>query len=116
MALANCGCSLERYYRVAFANTDSIKTEQVIKTRLKRKDTFRSAMAFLPTFENIPFDFMTTHGKAGYNLLDYNNRSHQQGLIEMAHEYLCVRGNGSHYWPARATHPKSLRYPQHSNK
>ncbi|SPJ76076.1 uncharacterized protein FTOL_05807 [Fusarium torulosum] len=115
MALADCGCSLERYY-VVFANTDSIKTEQVIKTHLKRKDTCKSVMAFLPTLEEFPSDFITTHGIAGCNLLDYSDRIHQRGLIEMAHEYLCVCGNGSVYWPDWASHPDSLQYPQDSDE
>lgn len=112
MAVANCGCSLERYYRFSFANTDSIKTEEVIKTHLKRKDTPNSVTAFLSTLETFPSDFITSSGITGYNLIDYKNRFHQRGLVEMAHEYLCIRRNGSFYWPPRASHPNSLEYPR----
>ncbi|KIL90329.1 hypothetical protein FAVG1_06059 [Fusarium avenaceum] len=71
MAVANCGCSLERYYRFAFANTDSIKTEQVITAHLKRKDTHNSVTAFLSTLETFPSNFITTSGITGiyYNII-----------------------------------------------
>jgi hypothetical protein len=113
MALANCGCSLERYYSV-FANTESIKRVEAIENDLKRKNKCKSVMAFLPTLKTFPPNFVTTHGMAGLDLLDYKDRLHQRGLIEMAHEYLCIRGNGSVYWPAWASRPNSLQYPRDS--
>ncbi|KAF5663646.1 hypothetical protein FHETE_7351 [Fusarium heterosporum] len=115
MARADCGCSLEQYFSV-FTKTDSIKTIKVLQDLLKPKDKRGGAIRFLKTLEAFPPGFRTRRGIPGNRLLDYNDVLQQEGFIEMAHEYICVRGKGLVHWPTRPweNHDKSLQYPRDS--
>ncbi|KAF5000431.1 hypothetical protein FGRMN_1762 [Fusarium graminum] len=117
MARADCGCSLEQYFSV-FTNTDSIKTIKVLQDLLKRKDKRGGAMGFLKPFERFPPSFRTRRGIPGNRLLDYNDVAQQEGFIEMAHEFICVRGKGPANWPTQSGENRDdlLQYPRDSYK
>jgi hypothetical protein len=47
--------------------------------------------------------FKTSKGVEGLSLYDWRSPEHQEGLSEMAHEYLERAGNGMHFWPDNET-------------
>jgi hypothetical protein len=114
MAPGDCGCSLERHYAI-FTNTNSIRTLKETREKLKRKNGRKRVNGhngvneFLSTLEPFPKSYRTNDGIAGDKLLQLDNRSHQEGLVKMAHDYLCVSRHGSLHWSGNGS---GLEYPR----
>lgn len=114
MALSNCDCLLGQYYD-AFTDTNSIRTLKDAREALKKKGRRNEVNAFLSTLEPFPASYTTSNGIAGDRLLELGNRIHQRGLVEMAHYYLCVEGNGNAYWPDDSN-DRTLKYSRDKNE
>ncbi|KAF4470929.1 hypothetical protein FALBO_2144 [Fusarium albosuccineum] len=63
--------------------------------------------------------YFTSSGEIpGWQLLDWENPVHREGLAEMAHAFLCINGNGPLYWRSghRTRDNDLLEYSQYSNE
>lgn len=105
-----CGCSLGQYLAI-FATSGSISDLVDIRRKLRQRSRKRGATAYQAGLEQFRSQFMTRLRTSGKDLTDRYDIVHQKGLIDMAHEYLCVCENGSLYWP-RTSDDGSLRYPR----
>ena len=114
MDLGNCRCLLSQHYAI-FEDTNSIRNLEDTKRRLKRKGRRRGVNDFLATLDPFPASFRTIHGIAGNQLLDLEDDYHQDGLVEMAHAYLCVFENGHRHWP-QGSNDGTLEYPRDENE
>ncbi|EXL81313.1 hypothetical protein FOPG_05341 [Fusarium oxysporum f. sp. conglutinans race 2 54008] len=103
-----CGCSLGQYLAM-FATPGSISDLVDIRRNLRQRSRQRGATSYQASLEQFRSQFMTRLRISDKDLIDRNDVVHQKGLIEMAHEYLCVCENGSLYWPSTSD-DGSLRY------
>uniref|UniRef100_A0A0D2YBI6 Uncharacterized protein n=1 Tax=Fusarium oxysporum (strain Fo5176) TaxID=660025 RepID=A0A0D2YBI6_FUSOF len=100
MELERCGCSLGRYFTI-FDNSHSISTLVDIHRNLRQRRRQRHAIGYETSLNQYRFTFTTRLGIPGKDLYKWEERAHQEGLIEMSHEFLCVKKNGSSYWSSQ---------------
>ena len=115
----DCGCLLDQHFAI-FEDINRVRTLQDAKRTLKRKGRRRGrneggVNGFLTTLESFPENFRTRHGIQGDQLLKLDSTLHQDGLVEMAHAYLCVFGNGYRHWP-EGYNDGTLEYPRDENE
>ncbi|KAF5647980.1 hypothetical protein F52700_1194 [Fusarium sp. NRRL 52700] len=105
-----CGCSLGQYLAM-FATSGSISDLGDIRRNLRQKSRQKGATAYQASLEQFRSQFMIRLRLSGKDLIDRSDVVQQKGLINMAHEYLCVCKNGSLYWRSTSD-DGSLRYPR----
>ncbi|KAF4984716.1 hypothetical protein FZEAL_157 [Fusarium zealandicum] len=115
MTSTNCNynCLLEPYFDIFTDLDDGGPLSQTeICSALDHSLRARSPSSLYKTATSYPPGFVSSTGLLGSHLLDWNDGAHQSGLVEMTHEFLCLRQKGSLYWPDGG----DLRYSRDRNE
>ncbi|RSL46221.1 hypothetical protein CEP54_013957 [Fusarium duplospermum] len=100
MTSDNCTCPLAGYQMIVVDNGKPIDTMTSIakglgysiRGRKNEPELAKIARAY-------PSRFTSSAGYSGHQLVKWSNYLHQQGLVEMTHQFLCTDGNGPRFWP-----------------
>ncbi|KAI8715939.1 hypothetical protein NCS52_01102900 [Fusarium sp. LHS14.1] len=119
MTSTTCTCPLADYQMTVADNGKPICTMTNIAKGLGHSIRGQKGDSrFAEIVKAYPSRFTSSAGISGYQLLNWSNRFHRQGLVEMTHEFLCTSGNGPLFWPGENEneYQDSLRYPEHKNE